>query len=152
MDQRIDQFELSDSEIEQAMVLNKCSQDMLCNLLGLATQTQSLSSLVLWLEIMQHGEHQALRYVRDIGQQEGKNMLAVLRPVICDQWKYCQRRSTDGFGDPRRFIRLLAPIIGSILYREEVTPCDRIHLIIACVFVTRANLSSLCQCKTATKL
>lgn len=143
-----DLFLLSEAEVEQAMILNKCSQDMLYDLLGLAVQTQSLAALTLWLERMQHGgpQQDGLSDLRAIGREEGRNLLEALRPVICDVWGYCQRRSSDGLGDPRRLVRLLAPLIGPVLFGEEVMPRDRTLLVVACVFTARSGLSRLCRC------
>ncbi|HEU4321609.1 MAG TPA: hypothetical protein VFS21_00535 [Roseiflexaceae bacterium] len=153
MSQLVDSFLLSEAEVEQAMILNKCSQDMLYDLLGMAVQTQSLSALTLWLERMQHGgpQQDVLGELRAIGREEGRNLLEALRPVICDVWGYCRRRSSDGLGDPRRLVRLLAPLIGPVLFGEEVMPRDRTLLVVACVFTARSGLSRLCRCGEANR-
>lgn len=77
-------------------------------------------------------------------------MLQKVYHILCEQWGYCHRRSTEGLGDPRYLIQVLAPLIGPVLQEIYSPPgglLNRPLLIVACVFVARTGLSTLCRCE-----
>lgn len=145
------EFLLSKEEIEQAIILSRFSMQMLYCFLGLVLNTYSLPSLVLFFEEIGHAEDMDVFVARleEIGREEGANILAAVKVAICEQWGYCRRRSTDGLGDPRHFIQVLAPVIGPELSKRYSSGknLDRSFLITACVFVARSNLGKLCNCR-----
>lgn len=139
-------FVLTEEEVEQAMVINKFSLDLLYKLLGLTTLSQNLTTSVLCLERLGYSNTTKgfLEEITELGKSAGENLLDTVQPIICEQWDYCRRISTDGLGDPRRLVQALAQLIEPKLYEEGIT--TRSALIAACVFVARSNLSQLCRC------
>lgn len=143
-------FLLTNEEIEQAMIINRFEMPMLTAFLGLAVNTYGLSNLVLLFERLGHTEsqHEFLESCTEIGRNEGVSILHSVRTQVCEEWKYCRRRASDGLGDPKNLIQLLAPIIGPELSKHygDGQSLNRSFLIISCVFVARSDLGKLCHC------
>jgi hypothetical protein len=144
----LDRFSLTEDELHQAMVLNRLSLRMLNQLLGLVHATRALPAALLLLERINHcDDASAIRQqFEDIGAQEGGRIAQALKPVICGDWDFCKRRSTDGLGDPRRLINSLASVIGPALINENPTPGDKVYLMSVCLYLSRSRLSALCKC------
>lgn len=141
-------YALDENDVQQAMVLNRVSTRMLHQFLGLTSAARSTPSALFLVELINHSDDPAAvrAHVEEFGRAEGERLLGAMRPVICDEWNYCGRRATGGFGDPRHLLTALASVVGPKLCAGGRAESEKTFLMCVCLFLMRSRLGELCRC------
>ncbi len=141
---------LNQSEIEQAIVLNRLSLSGLEALIGIHYASENIENSVLVVGHLENSTtaQQSIETFQKIGRREGEKWRELLKDRICKDWKYSERRKLGGFGDSRIFFSTLSGIIEPLIVGGNNEECSRSRmlLILVTVYLSRRSLSSLCEC------
>lgn len=104
----------------------------------LALDEDELSAELAFADPASEGELYSFASARARGQQILEQLSGVLRSRICDDWRYCERRSTEGFRDDATLAVAVADVILGVV---GALPVGTIA-----VLLVKRGLSTLCSC------
>lgn len=139
---------LSETELEQAMVLNMFEKQDLYALFYLSIVASRLPDLIFFYESAggKHRVSHVLTECSTTGEKFYQTHLDNLENLLCNEWQFCKRRATAGFGNTRILISALFQFATSILQKEGGDYISRDSQILFVVLLARADLSALCKC------
>lgn len=134
--------------VEQAMVLLRHDLQALYLLVGLHTAARDVVRLTLWGERLGNAVDilSWRRDVHDLGRSSSQAFIESFTSVLRDDWNYCARRASGGFGNPRRLVLEIASLIRGEREKEGEVWTDEGWLMLMTVVTVRSDLNRICEC------